>query len=402
MRVGTLPRMAPDPPSGPEDGPGPLPDPLDRIWFHPSELQAFVEARIAPTATRTWPAPVAIVLVGLALIMTLAVVANGPPSPARSSFRAVLLGSPGGPRSLARLSVVTVRGRVGDDGAAALGSGLALDGNVVLTPAHTLAGASDLTVVTSSGTAGTATVVGTDLRTDLAVLRVTGPTLASATLGTAESLSPGAPVVAIADGGWSIAGKVSALHQAATGPLGVRLVGLVEVDFATPEGAAGGCVLDADGSVVAVLLGSGGRDRMAVPIEVARDVALQLLLTGRVVHPWLGLEVADGSTGAEIATVADPGPAAAAGVRRGDVVVAVAGVRVATAGDVLAEVQRHKPGEGIQLTLVRRDRTVQAAVVLGPAPTPTTRADSSSATDEDAHAMGPDLPNGRRAATMGA
>ena len=108
----------------------------------------------------------------------------------------------------------------------------------------------------------------------------------------------------------------------------------------------------------------------AVPAEVAEDVAGQLIANGRVTHPWLGVEGSDRglSEGAVVQRVRPSGPAAAAGVVDGDVVVEINGVATPSMGMLLLGLRSHHPGETIRLMVVRGSRRLEIPVTLSERP----------------------------------
>lgn len=258
--------------------------------------------------------------------------------------------------SRASPSVVGVEHRRGQ------GSGvvLAQDG-FVLTNAH-VAERGPLRVRLSGSRAVRGEVVGTDARTDLAVVRADAGDLPALPLSE-RRLRVGELVLAIGNPlGFErsvSAGVVSALHRNLGGPRGVVLEGLVQTDAAVNPGNSGGPLLDARGAVVGIataMLPWANGIGFAIPAHTAGWVASTLIQEGEVRRPFLGvaargedLEPAQAreaarTRGVRILEVVAGSPAAAAGLRAGDLVVSAAGAPVETLDDVVrAMVLGHPP-----------------------------------------------------------
>lgn len=261
-------------------------------------------------------------------------------------------------------------------------------GGDIVTNNHVVAGADKVTVRLSDGTLLDATVVGTDVATDLALIRVdAGRVLPYVAWGDSRTLRVGQDVVAIGNpfglGNSVTAGIVSALgRDISSGPLD----NFIQTDAAINRGNSGGPLFDAAGNVVgintAIVSPSGGSVGIgfAVPSETAKAVIADLSRDGRVARGWLGVSVqpvttdlaaANGQkavTGALISDVTANTPAAMAGLRRGDVVTAVDGIAVETPRDLTRIVASAKPGTEIAITLQRAGTSTGLAVKLGERP----------------------------------
>ncbi|MBP2370813.1 trypsin-like peptidase domain-containing protein [Pseudonocardia parietis] len=291
-------------------------------------------------------------------------------------------------------SVVSLEVTVGNQ--AGNGSGVVIDpGGYVLTNDHVVApatgpGQGTVEAVFADGSRLPATVVGTDPMTDLAVVKVpvANPTVAA--IGRSSELAVGDAVIAIGSpfglAGTVTTGIVSAVDRPVRldpeGSAGDAVIDAVQTDAAINPGNSGGPLVDATGAVVGINTairsagsaeagGQGGSIGLgfAVPIDDARAIAEELIRTGRVEHSDLGVNarsVTDGATdGAQIQNVVAGGPAAAAGVAEGDVVVRVAGRPIASADELVVAVREHDPGAQVPVELVRQGRPLTVTATLG-------------------------------------
>jgi serine protease DegQ len=283
-------------------------------------------------------------------------------------------------------SVVTI---VTDGGE---GSGVVWDGEgVVLTNNHVVAGASEVEVVLASGARLPATVAETDERADLAVLRVERDGLPAATF---RRTLPDVGELAIAMGnplGFEqsvTAGIVSGVHRSIpSGGQTPALVDLIQTDAAISPGNSGGALVDANGEVIGINVAYIPPEARAVSIGFAIpsptviDVVGQLLEQGKVDRAYLGVGVVQITpdlaeqlglgvkSGVGVESVNPGGAAARGGIRGGDIVVAIEGKRIETVEDLYAELNRHRPGERVSVTVAREGgerRTVE--VTLDEAP----------------------------------
>jgi putative serine protease PepD len=272
------------------------------------------------------------------------------------------------------------------------GSGVILDAEGrILTNNHVVEGAGrgggDITVRFSDGRSARASIVGTDPFTDLAVIRAEGVSdLTPATLGDSDRLQVGEPVLAIGSPlgleGSVTAGIVSALNR--TIPVGddrpfggrrsqATITGAIQTDAPINPGNSGGALVNAAGQVIGIntaIITNGGDGNIgvgfAIPSNTAKQVADQLIRTGRATHAYLGVGLADavGVNGAVINTVEEGSPADQAGLRQGDRIVKINDTDVADADAVVGMIRGFKPGDRITVTYVRDDETRTAEVTL--------------------------------------
>jgi len=369
-----------------DDGPAGLPpDPLDRVWFHPSEVGAAITAWRSGTPKRR---DLGVVLLGSLLSVGVMVgvlaVAGVFHSGGRSSTRQTVVlpaTPPGGFANLvgnAAPSIVSVVA-ISATGSAR-GSGVAMDTNRVLTSAALVASASTITVDSLGGRSLAARALGTDPETDLTLLAVDDGDLPAARLGVTDALRVGDSVVALGVGSGqdpaAYEGIVSRLNVVSPLPAGVLTPGFIETDAHMGPTVPGGALIGSDGAVVGIL--SAALPTQAVPIVVANEVFMQIQSGGQVHHAWLGVWVTDAldhpGGGAQITVVASNGPAAAAGLAADDVVtdVTYGGQEYAIhdAADLVAAAAQMTAGDPATLHIVRGNgRTVRqlATAVGGPA-----------------------------------
>jgi putative serine protease PepD len=268
----------------------------------------------------------------------------------------------------------------------ATGSGFVIDDNGrILTAAHVVDGASEITVTFRDGTSRTAEVLGQDDATDVAVLEVdpSGLSLHPLELGGSASLDVGDAVAAIGDPfGYerSIStGIVSGLDRTIEAPNGFTVAHAIQTDAALNPGNSGGPVLNADGQVVGIadqVATSGSSDSnsgvgFAVPIDLVKSELAKLEAGERVSHAYLGVgtSTAAGTTaGALVQSVASGSPADDAGLRAGDTVTALAGTRVEGGNDLVAAVAAHAPGDRVTVQIRRGSESRDVSVTLGTQP----------------------------------
>jgi len=242
------------------------------------------------------------------------------------------------------------------------GSGFIIDRRgYILTNNHVVAKAQKLTVTTAKGKKIDATLVGRDPRSDLAVIRIPpGDVEAVATLGDSDKLRPGQKAIAIGNPfGLShtlTTGIISALHRSIRTEEGNEIEDLIQTDAAINPGNSGGPLLDSNGDVIgintAIFSLSGGYQGIgfAIPINLAKRVATQLITSGRVARPWLGISGLSLSPylaeslglnvkeGVLVVQVVPGGPAYRAGLKGGDREVLIRGFRIALGGDIITDV----------------------------------------------------------------
>ena len=236
-------------------------------------------------------------------------------------------------------------------------------------------------------------MIGTDPDTDIAVIKIDGDgPFPTAVLGTTVGLRVGEQAVAIGCpielvGGPSVTvGVISALHRSVPRGDGGMLFDLVQTDARVPTGWPGGALLDSSGSVIGITTSVGttttgaGGFGFAIPIDLARFVADQLIATGRVTGVWLGVKggdldaataaALDLTGGAVVSEVMDGSPADRVGLAPLDTIVALDGVAVTSMAQLVVALRPRQPGDVVQLDVVRDHQRMAMVVVLTERPAP--------------------------------
>jgi serine protease Do len=234
----------------------------------------------------------------------------------------------------------------------------------ILTNAHVVADADEVTVRTTDRREYPAKVVGLDRRTDVAVLKIEGKQLPVVKLGDPSKLRPGEWVLAIGSP-FTFENSVTAGIVSATGRAmpGEDLVPFIQTDVAVNPGNSGGPLFNLNGEVVGInsqiYSRSGGYMGLsfAIPIDVANNVRQQLVSNGKVTRGRIGVQIQevnapladsfglDRPRGALVGQVIDGGPAEKAGVKTGDVILAVNGKPVERSAQLPAVISAIKPGD---------------------------------------------------------
>nr|WP_239539219.1 trypsin-like peptidase domain-containing protein [Arcanobacterium pluranimalium] len=280
----------------------------------------------------------------------------------------------------------------------AAGSGVIFDkSGHILTNNHVIAGAEKITVTLTDGRVIEAKVAGTDPATDLAVITLASipQDLTVAALGDSTRVKVGDPVAAIGNplglSSTMTTGIVSALNRPVqtsganeqTGERTRVVTNAIQIDAAVNPGNSGGPIFDAQGRVIgiassiATLSGGSGQAGsiglgFAIPINLAEDIAKQLVEKGVAEHAFLGVSIADGvaqykgtsKLGAEVKSVENGTPAAAAKLQVGDVITAMNGHPVTSAASLTGYTRQHRSGEKVTLTFERNGDLQEVDVTL--------------------------------------
>ncbi len=286
---------------------------------------------------------------------------------------------------------------------AASGSGVIIDSSGhIITNHHVVSGAAqggNITVTLHDGRLYSATITGTDPTTDLAVLTLDNPPtdLTAALLGDSSTLEVGQPVMAIgAPLGLAdtvTTGIISALDRpvavsssadsAAQAQAEVVVTNAIQIDASINPGNSGGPLFNAQGAVIGInssiaSMGSSSSEAgsiglgFAIPVNLAKSVASQIIETGSAQHAMLGVQISTSSVlvgeenrlGALVATV-NPGSAAeAAGLIQGDVIVGINGSTVTSGPALTGFVRRYSAGDQVTLDVVRSGVQQQVLVTL--------------------------------------
>jgi len=277
-----------------------------------------------------------------------------------------------------------------------LGSGVIVnDRGYILTNSHVVEQADEIEVALSDKRRAKAKIVGTDPETDLALVKIDLPSLPAITFARADQLQVGDIVLAIGNpfgvGQTVTLGIVSALGR---NQLGINTFeNFIQTDAAINPGNSGGALVDISGNLIGIntaiysrtpggaSLGIG----FAIPVSTAKHVLEQIVKYGAVTRGWIGVGAQDTSKeftgpfklsdagGALISEVMRDGPAHKAGVKAGDILIAVNKQPVADSAGMLDLIAALPPGQRATLRLVRNRRQTDLAVTVGRRPQPPRR-----------------------------
>ncbi len=268
----------------------------------------------------------------------------------------------------------------------ALGSGFIIDpAGYVVTNNHVIKGATKIEVILHDGNRYTAKLVGTDPRTDLALLKINAKrTFPYVQWGDSDKARVGDWILAVGNpyglGGTVTAGIVSARGR----DIGGRtIVDFLQIDAPINRGNSGGPTFNMDGKVVgvntAIYSPNGGNVGLgfAIPSNVAKQVISQLRTSGKIVRGWLGVQIQPvttdlakalnikGRKGAIVAAVVPDSPAAKAGLKSGDVILNWDGKDVASVRDLVRKVSATKTGSNVDVVLLRDGNRKTLSVTVG-------------------------------------
>jgi serine protease Do len=260
----------------------------------------------------------------------------------------------------------------------------------VLTNNHVVAGAAFVTAVLANGHQVPAKVVGGDIDTDIAVVKIDTTNQPVATLEPRPAprvgqmaVAIGSPIGMAAEPTISV-GVVSAVGQEVLVNQGTQLIDMIQTDARIAPRASGGALVDSNAAVIGIAtavapvnstMASPG---FAIPIETATAIANQLIATGHVTHGWLGIGGKDIDAdsanqmkingGGLVTQVEVGGPAAKAGLAPGDVITQLDGRQIASMDAVVVALRTHKPGDQVDLSYVRDGKLRHARVVVAARP----------------------------------
>ncbi len=268
---------------------------------------------------------------------------------------------------------------------AALGSGVIVSENgYILTNNHVVKGAEEIKVVLSDKREFKGKIVGTDPRTDLAVIKINARDLPAAKLGDSSKLKTGDIVLAVG----TPFGLNSTVTLGIVSAVGRSNVGIadfedfIQTDAAINPGNSGGALVNTNGEVVgintAIFSTSGGYMGIgfAIPSDMAKSVMDSIIKHGKVIRGWLGVSIQDltpdiakslgikQQTGALVADVVKDSPAEKAGLKRGDVIISLDGKPVEDSTGLRNMVSAAAPGKAVELKILRegKERSVTATL----------------------------------------
>jgi len=284
-------------------------------------------------------------------------------------------------------------GRTGDQKVSGSGFFMA-DAGYVLTNNHVVNGTSSVSIILADGTEQSASIVGTDRYSDIAVLKVQGAVPATARLGNSDILKPGESVIAIGSplGDFKntvTVGVVSATERAIDTGDGYRIEGLIQTDAAINQGNSGGPLVNLAGEVIGVntliVRGSGSGAvaeglGFAIPINAAQSVAQQIIQKGYFSRPYLGINFQPITPniaaaydlpvkwGVYITEVAPGSPGDDAGLRQGDILTRIGNVTLDEEHSFINTLYLHNPGDRISIGYTRDGDNFETEATLGESP----------------------------------
>jgi len=285
---------------------------------------------------------------------------------------------------------MTIFGQTGDQTVS--GSGIFIsDTGYILTNNHVVEGTKDVNIVLSDGSQEKATIVGTDLYSDIAVLKTDGKVPAVASLGNSDVLNPGESVIAIGSplGDFKntvTVGVVSATGRSIDTGQGYQIEDLIQTDAAINQGNSGGPLVNLAGDVIGIntlIVRNSGSGTVAeglgfaIPINTAQAVAEQIMQKGYISRPYLGIsfqaitpDIAAAYNlpvqwGVYISKVAVNSPASQADLQRGDIITGIGGVSLDETHSYINILFTYKPGDQVTVEFVRNSNAQQVQVTLG-------------------------------------
>lgn len=274
------------------------------------------------------------------------------------------------------------------------GSGFFIsDQGYILTNNHVVEGTKEVKIVLSDGTEQTASIVGTDIYSDIAVLKTDGAVPAIAGLGNSDKLDPGESVIAIGSplGNFKntvTVGVVSATGRSIDTGNGYQIEDLIQTDAAINHGNSGGPLVNLAGEVIGintlVVRNTNSGDvaeglGFAIPVNTAQAIAQQIIQQGYFARPYVGINFQPinpniaarynlpAQWGVYVTDVTSGGPASQAGIRQGDIITKIGDVVLDETHSYVNTLFTFQPGNQVTLTLMRDGKEMQVQVTLGEA-----------------------------------
>jgi serine protease Do len=272
------------------------------------------------------------------------------------------------------------------------GSGVIVDPKgYILTNNHVVAGADKLTIRLFDGREFKGDVKGTDPKTDLAVVHVEAKDLPVATLGDSDKIQVGEWAIAIGSP-FGLEETVTVGVVSAKGRTGLgtgTYEDFIQTDASINPGNSGGPLVNIEGEVIginAMIISPGQGIGFAIPINLAKSIMAELIKTGKVIRPWLGIGLQNltqdlmksfnvkEKEGALISQVYEGSPAEKAGLKVGDIITQIDGKKIKDSQDVVREVLKKQVGQKILLEVIREGKPLEIPVITAQMPsTPTER-----------------------------
>jgi serine protease Do len=291
------------------------------------------------------------------------------------------------------VTVTTFSGSTGDTVTPqGSGSGVVLTSDgYIATNQHVVDGGSEYAVTFEDGSRYQAELVGSDELTDLAVLKIGATDLVPIEFGSTDDLLLGDPAVAVGnplgqEGGSSISsGIISAFDRRVDFGDGSSLFGMIQTDAAINSGSSGGALVNAEGQLIgitsAIGVSNAGPEGIgyAIPVELVRRITDEIIETGDVVHPFLGVTIGDYTeekpdgairpAGAEVVTIEGTDSAAGtAGIQAGDIIVEIGDEEITSQTDLILAVRLNRVGDEVRFGVLRNGEPLEFTVTLGQRP----------------------------------
>jgi serine protease DegQ len=270
-----------------------------------------------------------------------------------------------------------------------LGSGVIVSPNgYILTNHHVVEAADEVEIALVDGRKAKASIIGSDPETDLAVLKIKLKELPAITFGQSQQVKVGDVVLAVGNPfgvGQSVTmGIVGAMSRSRVGIN--TFEDFIQTDAAINPGNSGGALTDTSGNLIgintAIYSSSGGSLGIgfAIPIHVAKQIMEQIIQSGSVIRGWLGLSMQDmtqdlaesfgldSPIGSLVASVLRDGPADKAGIKPGDILIAVGGKPVKNSSEMLNRVAALSPSDTVTVTVIRNRQEESIQVKVGVRP----------------------------------
>lgn len=266
------------------------------------------------------------------------------------------------------------------------GSGVIVDAKgYILTNYHVVAGAEKISIHLFDGRELKGTVRGTDSKTDLAVVHVEAADLPIATLGDSDKLQVGEWAIAVGSPfGLEETVTVGVISAKGRSGLGTGTYeDFIQTDASINPGNSGGPLVNIDGEVIginAMIIQPGQGIGFAIPINLAKTIMVELIKTGKVIRPWVGIGLQDITSdlmkffnlkekaGALISQVYGGSPAEKAGLKAGDAVIEIDGVKVTNSQDVVREVLKKQVGQKVNFVILREGKRTEISLTTAQMP----------------------------------
>lgn len=288
---------------------------------------------------------------------------------------------------------MTIFGPTGDQTVSGTGFFITNDGYII-TNNHVVEGTQEVNIILSDGTQETASLVGTDRYSDIAVLKADGNVPAVAALGNSDALDPGESVIAIGSplGDFKntvTVGVVSATGRSIDTGQGYSIENLIQTDAAINHGNSGGPLVNLAGEVIGVNTlvvresPSGNVAEglgFAIPVNTARAIAEQIIEQGYFARPYMGVsfqpinpEIAarydlPAEWGVYITNVEPGSPASEAGIQESDIIIQVGDIALDETHSYVNALFSYQPGDQIPLMVMRNGQQTELQITLGEAP----------------------------------